>query len=108
MFTVANIVGSFPLADFEPAVLALFIPILALMIPIIVVLLKHQQRMAEILHTSNNQVRNPEIEMLRFEVQELKQLVNQQTLAMDTFLDRQRQLTSTTPPATEVHERFAP
>lgn len=107
MSTVADVLGSLPLADFQPEILALFIPIIALMIPIIVLLLKHQQRMTELLHGPNSQARNPEIEMLRHEIHELKMVVSQQALAMDTFLDRQRQLSSTPPPPTEVRDRFS-
>jgi len=63
---------------------ALLIPICALMIPIVAILTTHQRRMAELIHGSRqNAISSTELEMLRREVQELKQIVHQQTIAMD-------------------------
>jgi hypothetical protein len=64
------------------------------MIPIVAILSQHQQKMASILHSGQNN--NGEIEALRREIQELKQLVHQQAIAVDSFVDTQRKLN---PPA---------
>ena len=93
------------------------IPIIALMIPIVAILVRHQQRMAEIVHGRDYerpdelqqvfnhqqtmaQVRSglpaaglDEMSQLRREVQELKQLVNEQTLAIENYR---------TPPSSQV------
>jgi len=53
-----------------------FIPITLFMIPIIAILVKHQQRMAEIMHNSHLQQRSdPQIAMLQEEVRQLRQQV---------------------------------
>lgn len=65
-----------------PEQLAIFIPIIIFMIPIVAILTKHQQKMAEILH-SRPQVPNEEILALRREVADLRQLVHQQAIALD-------------------------
>ncbi len=67
-------------------VLALGIPILALLIPIVAIMTQHQRRMAEIIH--RNQGASPEVNTelasLRLEVQQLKELLHQQMIALDT------------------------
>jgi len=74
-----------PLAAIED-VLPFFIPIVIFMIPIIAILTSHQRKMAELLHGSRqNNLPSPEVEMLRREVQELKQIVHQQTIAIDNL-----------------------
>jgi hypothetical protein len=77
----------------EPAILALLIPITCLMIPIVAILTAHQRKMAEIIHQKAS-TQPGEIEALRREIYELKQLVHQQAIAMDSLLVRQ------TPPPT--------
>lgn len=79
------------LAEFEPAMLALMIPILALMIPIVAILVSHQQKMAQIIHGGGGGVdtRN-QIEALRAEIAQLKQLMHQQAIQMDNLLTAQR------------------
>ncbi len=65
------------------------IPIVAIVatfsVPVIAILVHHQRKMAELIHRQHPQpmVASPEVEMLRREVAELKQLVQQQTIAMD-------------------------
>jgi hypothetical protein len=72
-------------AAFEDVFFAM-IPIAALMIPIVAILTYHQRKMAEIIHGSQAQsLPNPEVEYLRREVLELKQIVHQQTIAIDNF-----------------------
>jgi len=78
-----------PVANVED-VLPFMIPILALMIPIVAILVSHQQKMAQIIHgAQRNQVPNAEIEALRREVRELKEIVHQQTIAVDGMQGRQ-------------------
>lgn len=64
--------------------LALGIPILALMIPIVAILTSHQRRMAEFMHRPEL-APNAELESLRREVSDLKELVHQQTLALESY-----------------------
>ena len=74
-----------PLAAIED-VIPLLIPIVIFMIPIIAILTSHQRKMAELLHGSRqNNLPNADVEMLRREVQELKQIVHQQTIAIDNL-----------------------
>jgi hypothetical protein len=67
------------------------IPVLAILmifgIPIIAILTSHQQKMAK-LFAENHQIANlpnPETQALRAEVRELKELVLQQTIALDNL-----------------------
>ena len=66
------------------AIVAVFIPIVALFIPIVAMLTKHQRDMAEIIHnqTGSNGLTD-EIRALRGEIAELRERVNQQTVALD-------------------------
>lgn len=83
-----------PLAQLED-VLPFMIPLVIFMIPIVAILTSHQRKMAELLHGSRQQqLPSPEIDALRREVLELKQIVHQQTIAIDGI----RQL----PPATSA------
>ncbi len=65
----------------EPGSVAVLIPIVGMMIPIVYILAKHQQKMAEIVHS--NRVPTPEVESLRHEVAEMKALLHQQVIALD-------------------------
>lgn len=73
-----------PLAEFGDFIWGM-IPLTALLIPIVAILVHHQQKMAQIIHGSQARqpVPNPEIDALRREVRELKEIVHQQTLAID-------------------------
>jgi|CXWL01.1.fsa_nt_gi hypothetical protein len=66
----------------EPGVIAVFVPIVGMRIPIIYILVKHQQKMAEIVHS--NRMPTPEVESLRREVAEMKALLHQQVIALDS------------------------
>lgn len=67
-------------------VLPYLIPIIIFLIPIIAILTNHQRKMAELIHGSKGNPNSAgEIEALRREVQELKQVVHQQTLAIDNI-----------------------
>src|SRR5687768_6650921 len=72
----------------NPGTLALCIPILIFMIPIVAILTSHQRKMAEIVH-SRKQTDSSDIDALRREVYELKQLIHQQAIAVDNLLTRQ-------------------
>lgn len=81
--------------------LALMIPIIALLIPIVAIMSQHQQKMATLLRGSTS---DAEIQQLRMEIQQLKDLVNQQALVMDnlnTTLVRRQEI----PPAPVMQER---
>ena len=84
--------------------MALMIPICALMIPIVAVLTSHQRKMAEIIHSRpiRNVETDNEIAALRGEVFELKQLVHQQTIALDNMVNPRM----TPPTSTTVQERL--
>lgn len=81
------------------AAIALLIPITALMIPIVAILTMHQRKMAEMMRQRHQQESPHEIAAIKHELQELRQLVNQQAIQMDDFLTAQRQLSATPPPA---------
>ncbi|HCE01389.1 MAG TPA: hypothetical protein DER07_10135 [Armatimonadetes bacterium] len=78
----------------DPAVVAVFIPVVALMIPITAIWTKHRQTIERMRLEAKNQKRAEldEVEKLRSEVKELKEIVYQQTLAIDSFLMEQRRL----------------
>lgn len=66
-------------------ILPFTIPILALMIPIVAILTAHQRKMAELIHSQNqiNPQSQHQIAEMQREINELKSLVHQQTLALD-------------------------
>ncbi len=66
----------------DPGVIAVFVPIVGMMIPIVYILVKHQQKMAEIIHS--NRLPSPEVESLRREMAEMKALLHQQVIAFDS------------------------
>ncbi len=81
-----NPVHLMPLASVEEVLVA-GIPIVIFMIPIIAILTHHQRKMAELIHgrPAEPLANNPEVTALRHEVYELKQLVQQQIISMDTM-----------------------
>ncbi len=74
--------------------IAIMIPIIALMIPIVAILSAHQQKMARIIHENKNSGNDLEVQRLRSEVEQLKQLVHQQTIAIDNLSSLPRQASS--------------
>lgn len=76
----------------SPDQLALLIPIIALIIPIVAILTKHQREMAIMYQNNHQQSNNVEVDALRRQVEELRQLANQQTLVLDDIRMTQRQL----------------
>ncbi len=77
----------------DPGVIAVFIPIIALLIPIVAILISHQQKMAQIIHGGGGPEARQEIEALRREVAELRQAVQNQTIAVDNLLSVRKTLT---------------
>lgn len=93
----------------EPiAFVALLIPIIALMIPIVGILTFHQRKMAEIMRQQHVQGNHGEVMQLRQDVQQLKEIVAQQAIQMDDFLNAQRKLAQG-PPASpaEIQQRLS-
>ena len=77
------------LAFLDPETIAVMIPIIGLLIPIVAILTKHQQRMAEIVHNGASKMpQSSELSALRQEVSELRQLIHQQTIALDNATSR--------------------
>lgn len=70
------------LASIEDVIFA-FIPIVVFMVPIIAILTHHQRKMAELIHRAPQPLPSPEVDSLRREVLELKELIHQQTIALD-------------------------
>ena len=67
-------------------VFVFLIPITALMIPIVAILTYHQRKMAETIHAGQrNALPNADVEVLKREMQELKNVVHQQTIAIDNI-----------------------
>lgn len=78
------------------------IPIIAIMmvfgVPIIAMLLRHQQKMAELLHSRPQLTVDPRIDSLQQDMAALKDLVHQQTIALDRL--------SALPRGNEVQDRI--
>jgi hypothetical protein len=71
---------------FSEGILALAIPLgLCVVLPIVAILTAHQRKMAEIYARTAVQQPNPEISQLRDEIRELKMLVHQQAIALDSY-----------------------
>lgn len=64
-------------------ILPIFIPIIALVIPVVAILTKHQQKMAELVRQSPQLGSMPEVHALRQEVAQMRQMMNDQMLALD-------------------------
>ncbi|MFI5387687.1 MAG: hypothetical protein ACHQ50_16380 [Fimbriimonadales bacterium] len=70
------------------------VPMTALLIPIVAIFSAHQQKMAQILHQSGG---NADVNALRQEIAELKTLIHNQSIALDTLAGTQKSLSSPTP-----------
>jgi len=85
------------------------IPIVAILmtfsIPLVAILVNHQRKMAELIHQNHiaSMQPNAETEAMRRELSEMKQLIHQQTIAMDD-LRSQLGTRQATPP--DVSSRF--
>jgi len=80
-------------ADFGPVIACLG----CFMIPIIAILTSHQRKMAMIIHGSQAQQnqQNTQNDALASEVRELKQIVYQQSIALDNLTNEVRRTSST-------------
>ncbi|MCC7433511.1 MAG: hypothetical protein IT363_02425 [Methanoregulaceae archaeon] len=81
-------------------VLAAIALVICALIPIIYMLIKHQQTMAKILHENQNRTDDG----LRREVDQLKQLVMQQTITLDSLAQENRQLRDRSTSETHVRQ----
>ncbi len=95
----------------EPEILAICIPIIALCIPIVKIISNHKLKVEEIRvrgRTTESSNRN-EIEAIRSEVRELKELVHEQAIQVDTLISEQRRLmpNATATPVGEGEQRLA-
>ena len=81
----------------NPGIIALMIPIVALMIPIVAILTKHQKEMAELMRQDRQALGDPRVDALQRQIADLKDLVHQQTIALDRM--------ATPLPRAEVQER---
>ena len=66
-------------------VLPFMIPIVLFMIPIVAILTHHQRKMAELYHGNRQALPDQDMETLKRDMAELKQVVHQQTIAMDNL-----------------------
>lgn len=69
----------------DAGIIALSIPVLALAIPIVAILTQHQQKMANILSNQRGNTSDGAVDALRREVAELKEIVHQQSIAIDNL-----------------------
>ncbi|RYG25372.1 hypothetical protein EON82_07385 [bacterium] len=80
----------------------LIIPLVAILmlfgVPLIAILLRHQQRMAELLNSRPQPLIDPRIDALQHDMAALKDLVHQQTIALDRL--------SSLPRGNEVQQRI--
>jgi hypothetical protein len=74
-------------------------------IPIVAILTAHQRKMAELLNRppQGQAMNNPEVSQLRYEVSELKQRMDQQTIILD---DLRSHLISAKPPEEPLQDRL--
>lgn len=85
------------------------IPIIAIVcvfsVPIIAILVHHQRKMAELIHRNHSQAIQPsaEVQALRHEIGELRQLLHQQTITLDDLRNR----LPVTRTEQEVSDRFS-
>jgi hypothetical protein len=86
---------------FDAGIIALMIPILALTIPIVVILTNHQRKMAEIMHSSQP-LPSGELDAIRQELQQLRMLMNQHTIALDDVRSKQ----ALPPSSTNMQDRL--
>ena len=76
------------------AILGLILGGIFLITPIVWILTKHQQKMAQILNQGNTQQLPPQNQDARREMAELREIVNQQTIALDSLAKSQTELKS--------------
>lgn len=89
----------------NPANLGVLVAIVAMLIPIVAILTAHQRKMAEIIHQNQARQGYGEIETLRQEMRELKQLIHQQAISLEDIRTRQA-LTQAAPAQGEIQTRL--
>jgi predicted PurR-regulated permease PerM len=79
-------------------IIAVLIPLAAIVmvfgVPMVAILTSHQRKMAELIHSNKGAQAEADIAQLRREVQELKQLIHQQAIAMDNLVAIQSRSTA--------------
>jgi hypothetical protein len=75
-------------------VLALLLGGIVLMTPIVWILTKHQQKMTQLLHEDKSKQALPASQDLAREMSELRHVVHQQTIALDSLAKSQAELKS--------------
>lgn len=86
----------------RPEIIGPLIPIVALCIPIVAILVKHQQRMAELMQQgsqNNNSEILRELQAMRAEMAQLRERVNQQAIVVDDLSGLRQNPSPMTPPA---------
>lgn len=84
------------------------IGVLIFMVPIIAILTAHQRKMAMIIRGRDEEGRlvgEPEIRQLRREVDDLRQLVAQQAISMDTLASQQVEILSVVRSQADIQRR---
>ena len=75
-----------PLAAFSGNdIAAVVVPAMVFAIPIVAIVTSHQRKLAEIAAQNRSQVPNADVQALRQEIGELKALVHQQAIMVDTL-----------------------
>ena len=74
-------------------IIAMLPAVLIFMIPIIAILTAHQRKMAELVHRPQP---NPQADQLAYEVQQMRQALAQQTIALDNLASELRGQNKTT------------
>ncbi len=95
-----------PLADFSSDVGPVMAMLIMVMIPVVAILAKHQQKMAMILRQPVAGSRDDVVMHLAAEVRQLREIVNQQTLALDSIAETNRRLAATLEPKT-IEDRLS-
>lgn len=86
-----------------------FLGAIFLSTPIVMVLTKHQQKMAQILRGRQEEAQPTENErMLMHEVATLRQMVAQQTIALDNLAQAQQQLARSIGPSQDIERVYNP
>ncbi|MBI1756502.1 MAG: hypothetical protein HYR64_05285 [Fimbriimonas ginsengisoli] len=86
--------------------LAAMVPTAWAVSALVAILTKHQQRMAELMHGGQSDARRDEVDQLRREISDLRQRVDQQTLALDGAASAMLQPPSTPTTAGDLSRRL--
>lgn len=86
-------------------VMALLLGGIFLLTPIVWILTKHQQKMTQLLNDGRSHPALPESFEVRREMAELREIVKQQTIALDSLAKSQAELKSALLASTDLRER---